>query len=61
MPRPTVILQFKDRDGRWRDCSAEFFAVFEHERELAEERARDLNQDEMVRLFCTEYRVKPKS
>ena len=60
MPRPTVILQWRRKgDSRWVDSTPAFFAVFEHERDLAEERVKELNTDYDRHKRHEEWRVKP--
>lgn len=65
--KPTVTLQFRKMGSTqdWMDLPSEAYAVFEHERPLAEEKVKEINATEQARakkdsrnLFF-EYRVKP--
>jgi hypothetical protein len=57
---PRILIQFRPRDAGedalWMDNSNEFFAVFSHERHLAEERVKELNKIDSH----YEYRIKPE-
>lgn len=65
--KPTVTLQFRKLGSTqdWIDLGPDGYAVFEHERHLAEERVKEINATEKAkaakdsRNLFFEYRVKP--